>query len=540
MRCWAGYAVADAHKSDWTRVTFNWLAAEAGFDPLLKPYRVRADRIMVGMNVFLMLVCLALALLRATWLALALIGLPTLLMSWLMSRQHAGALSTRVFMASSFMVFTGLIIHQTGGDIEAHFSAFGLIGVLLYYRDWRTIAVATVVIYLHHLVLGYVQTLGVPIYVFDSNQFWLLFGIHVAYFLPFVGMMGYLSIWLRRDAFESQHVIALAERIAHGQLTDDTSTVAQAQLSPLVSAVLNMKNRLLDLLRVMPVAAAVIRIDTQTIVSVNAAWNRTFGTVSDVDEHFGSWPIWTEPQAWAQLMQSLQQASQKLLDKVEVVLRKTDGTPMLCELSLILHDGAVPAMAILTVEDISLRRKTEQTLQRMALRDMLTDLPNRASLQQNLAIALQQWQTKNIPFAVMMMDLDGFKPINDVHGHDVGDAVLRMVGARLTRINRSGDFAARLGGDEFVLVLHQCASEEAAAQAAQRIIDAVAQPIQVEAAGLMLQVGASAGVALINPQIASTDDLLKQADLALYAAKHAGKNQVARYSAIARTSPCCG
>jgi diguanylate cyclase (GGDEF)-like protein len=300
----------------------------------------------------------------------------------------------------------------------------------------------------------------------------------------------------------------------------------------LVSAVLNMKNRLLDLLRVMPVAAAVIRIDTQTIVSVNAAWNRTFGTVSDVDEHFGSWPIWTEPQAWAQLMQSLQQASQKLLDKVEVVLRKTDGTPMLCELSLILHDGAVPAMAILTVEDISLRRKTEQTLQRMALRDMLTDLPNRASLQQNLAIALQQWQTKNIPFAVMMMDLDGFKPINDVHGHDVGDAVLRMVGARLTRINRSGDFAARLGGDEFVLVLHQCASEEAAAQAAQRIIDAVAQPIQVEAAGLMLQVGASAGVALINPQIASTDDLLKQADLALYAAKHAGKNQVARYSAM--------
>jgi diguanylate cyclase (GGDEF)-like protein len=80
--------------------------------------------------------------------------------------------------------------------------------------------------------------------------------------------------------------------------------------------------------------------------------------------------------------------------------------------------------------------------------------------------------------------------------------------------------------------LHQCASEEAAAQAAQRIIDAVAQPIQVEAAGLMLQVGASAGVALINPQIASTDDLLKQADLALYAAKHAGKNQVARYSAM--------
>jgi len=124
-----------------------------------------------------------------------------------MMRLHAGELLTRITMACAFMAYTSLIIHQSGGAIEGHFSAFGLIGVLLYYRDWRTIFSATVFIYLQHLVAGYAQTLGVPVYVFDTNAFWFKFALHVAYFLPFVGMMGYLSIWLRRDAVEQLHTI---------------------------------------------------------------------------------------------------------------------------------------------------------------------------------------------------------------------------------------------------------------------------------------------------------------------------------------------
>ena len=158
------------------------LANEAAFDPLLLSFRVRADGIMVGMNSFLLLVCFMLTPLQNTLAAVLLVGVPTWLLSLVLLRHYAGTLTTRLFMASSFMVFTGLIIHQTGGDIEAHFSAFGLIGVLLYYRDWRTILMATVVIYLHHLILGYAQSRGVPLYVFDENHFWLLFGIHVAYF----------------------------------------------------------------------------------------------------------------------------------------------------------------------------------------------------------------------------------------------------------------------------------------------------------------------------------------------------------------------
>ncbi len=139
------------------------LAAEAVHDGLLHPYRVRADRIMVGMNLFLLLVCMALAPVRSTYGAVAAVGLPTVALAWVLARTRPGQLLTRVFMGCAFMAFTGLIIHQSGGEIEGHFAAFGLIGVLLYYRDWRTIIAATVFIYLHHLVLGYAQTLGVPV-----------------------------------------------------------------------------------------------------------------------------------------------------------------------------------------------------------------------------------------------------------------------------------------------------------------------------------------------------------------------------------------
>ncbi|MCF8209226.1 MAG: diguanylate cyclase [Rhodoferax sp.] len=508
----------------------TWLANEAAFDPLLRPYRVHADRVMVGMNIFLLLVCLGLAPLQGTWLEVFFIGLPTLLLAIWLQRNHAGALSTRLFMASAFMVFTGLIIHQNGGDIEGHFAAFGLIGTLLYYRDWRTIALATVVIYLHHLILGYAQTLGAPIYVFDNRNFWMLFGVHVAYFLPFVGMMGYLAIWLRREAYESQHVIALAQRIVQGNLLDDEQDVVATAQTPLITAVRMMKSRLLDLLRVMPVAAAVIRIDTESIVSVNEAWAKAIGPLEDSNIRFGQSPIWADASAWNRLMDSLRNAKQKMLTKVEVTLRRADGTSILCELSLILHEDIVPVMAILTVEDVTLRRKTEQTMQRLAFRDMLTDLPNRTSLQAGLELALDHWQVHATAFAVVMMDLDGFKPINDVHGHDAGDEVLKVVGARLLKLNRENDLAARLGGDEFVIVLHNCPTSEVAANVAQRFIDAVSQPIHINASGIKVQVGASAGVAHVTEGPALAEAILKNADTALYAAKAGGKNRVNRYS----------
>ena len=182
----------------------KYFASEAVFDVLLRPYRERADRIMVAMNIFLFLVCLAIAPLHQTYIVAVVVGLPTLLISIWLTNERTGKLKTRLFMALGFMIYTALIIHQNRGVTEAHFSAFGLIGVLLYYRDWRTIVIATVSIYLHHLILGYAQTLGSPIYVFASPNFGVMFWSHIVYFLPFIGMMAYLSIWLRREGFNNQ------------------------------------------------------------------------------------------------------------------------------------------------------------------------------------------------------------------------------------------------------------------------------------------------------------------------------------------------
>lgn len=502
-------------------------SAESAYDELLLPYRERADRIMVAMNIFLFLVCLLIAPVRNTFVEVAVIGLPTLLLSFWLATRHPGDLLTRLYMACAFMAYTGLIIHQTGGDIEAHFSAFGLIGVLLYYRDWRTIAAATLFIYLHHLVLGYAQVMGLPIFVFDDQRFWFLFGLHVAYFLPFVAMMGYLSIWLRREGFDARHVINLAGEIMQGNLVDNYNLSDAEKEMPLISAVVMMKNRLLDLLRVLPVPAAVIRLDTESMVNVNAAWERTFGLQSTDCANFRTCPIWADEHSWGDLVGQLKEAEDKLIDKVEMTLRRADGVLLLCELSLILHDDSEPVMAILTVEDITQRRRAEEAILRLAYRDQLTDLPNRTSLHTAMAAAFAKWQQTNQPFAILLLDLDGFKPVNDTYGHDVGDAVLTIVGQRINQTNRNTDLVARLGGDEFVVLLNECISAERAEEVGARVIAAIARPIFIEKSGLTVAVGASAGLAYITQGIENTEEMLKIADEALYRAKAMGKGCIA-------------
>lgn len=499
------------------------LAAEAAFDPFVQPYRERADRIMVRMSLFLLLVCLALAPLRGTYLSALAIGLPTALLGAWLARQHNGALVTRLFMASGFMVFTALIIHQTGGDIEAHFSAFGLIGVLLYYRDWRTIVMATVVIYLHHLLLGYAQWRGSPIYVFDNTHFWATFAIHVLYFLPFVGMMSYLAIWLRREGYDDQHVIALAQQIIRGDLTQDASAPGERGQMPLIDAVLTMKTRLLNLIKVLPVATAVVRLQDSQLVATNDAWHRLFGLRVDTGQSLGEASLWPQPGQWQALVQQLQARQDRSIRDLLATLRNSDGGLIACKLALTLHDDVAPSMIILVAEDVTLHQEAERALTRLAYNDVLTDLPNRVSLHAALAQASEALQQHGTPYAVIMLDLDGFKPINDRHGHDVGDEVLRTLGARFSHVKRPSDVVARLGGDEFAVVLHDCGDPQVAQQVAQRFVDASQSDIHLAATGQTLQLSLSAGVATVTSSQEDPLAALKRADVALYRAKAEGK-----------------
>ena len=176
--------------------------------------------------------------------------------------------------------------------------------------------------------------------------------------------------------------------------------------------------------------------------------------------------------------------------------------------------------------------KTQQSqLEHIAHFDALTNLPNRVLLADRLHQSMLQCKRRGQQLAVAFMDLDGFKGINDQHGHAVGDQVLISVAGRMNEVVRQGDTLARLGGDEFVAVLLDLEARLTIAPLLDRLLAAVAQPIKVE--GLSLQVTSSIGVT-IYPQTREidADQLLRQADQAMYQAKLAGKNRYHIFDAV--------
>jgi len=168
----------------------------------------------------------------------------------------------------------------------------------------------------------------------------------------------------------------------------------------------------------------------------------------------------------------------------------------------------------------SLERANEKLVQ-AALHDPLTQLPNRMLLQDRIEQAIEKAQRRQHKVAVMFLDLDGFKAVNDTYGHQLGDKLLAQVGRRVSELLRGQDTLARLGGDEFVAVLAVDADDDAAV-IAERIIAAVALPFQVEAAEL--QVSASLGIALYPADARNERDLMAHADAAMYHTKQTGRN----------------
>ena len=174
--------------------------------------------------------------------------------------------------------------------------------------------------------------------------------------------------------------------------------------------------------------------------------------------------------------------------------------------------------------DITESKMHEQQLEQIAHFDALTKLPNRLLLGDRLQQALVQAQRRGQPLAVVFLDLDGFKAVNDQHGHAAGDHLLVEVAARMKNALREGDTLARIGGDEFVAVLLDLADDKRCEPMLNRLLAAAAQPVPLGDA--LLQVSASLGVTFY-PQATdvAADQLLRQADQAMYRAKLGGKNR---------------
>ncbi len=187
---------------------------------------------------------------------------------------------------------------------------------------------------------------------------------------------------------------------------------------------------------------------------------------------------------------------------------------------------------LLAIEDITARKEMEQELKRLAYHDHLTGLPNRMLLIDRLSLALKQADRHRMKVALMMLDLDKFKEVNDTLGHHIGDKLLQAVAEKLTGILRKGDTVARFGGDEFILVLPEQKDAQNALQVARKIIDAFRDAVVLE--GHSLIVTSSIGISLYPDHGADIDIILKNADSAMYQAKQEGRNQYHLYNQESR------
>lgn len=168
------------------------------------------------------------------------------------------------------------------------------------------------------------------------------------------------------------------------------------------------------------------------------------------------------------------------------------------------------------------REQNAEKLRRLADLDSLTGLPNLRVGRDRLLREIVLAKRNKSQFALLFIDLDGFKDINDSYGHEVGDCVLKVVSKRIAHSLRDVDTVARVGGDEFIVIISPAESRQAIATVAQKVIEAIAEPIQVT--DDVASLGASVGIALYPEDGQTADGLLKSADQAMYRVKHSGRN----------------
>lgn len=164
-------------------------------------------------------------------------------------------------------------------------------------------------------------------------------------------------------------------------------------------------------------------------------------------------------------------------------------------------------------------REKNQLLEYMSYHDTLTNLPNRRLLEEFAEKMLTLAKRENKPLSILFMDLDRFKPINDVYGHQMGDEVLKLVAKRLEKFGRSSDTISRYGGDEFVILAYDCSKQDATALA-ERLVKAIEEPMKIDQ--LTLQLSASVGIATFPEDGGELTKLIRLADERLYMAKKSG------------------
>lgn len=222
------------------------------------------------------------------------------------------------------------------------------------------------------------------------------------------------------------------------------------------------------------------------------------------------------------------------VEMVNLLIEETSSSPLnlfaeiVLDITLLVLVGA-PLLYLLVVKPfVKERDEAIELIRKLAHTDPLTNLPNRLMLDTFLEKSLATHTRRKQYGALLMLDLDGFKFINDEHGHEAGDAMLVEIAKRLHTFHRVEDIIARIGGDEFVLLFNQLGhdpliAQECAYLIANRVVNVGKQPVDFK--GKSLEVGVSIGIRLVEPEDKNPDILLKEADTAMYDAKATGKGQ---------------
>lgn len=212
--------------------------------------------------------------------------------------------------------------------------------------------------------------------------------------------------------------------------------------------------------------------------------------------------------------------------RLELHAMRKDGNmiPVEVRIQAVKLEGELLFCAFL--HDITARKEMEAIREHEARHDTLTGLPNRRSFFEILSKAIARCERNQFALALLFIDLDGFKAVNDLQGHYAGDALLREIAGRLSSVVRQTDTVARLGGDEFVVILENLAAEDPNPHLiAHKILSCLEAPIALDHGAA--QVGASIGIAVHLPgQSVDVDALINRADKAMYEAKRAGKNRI--------------
>ena len=266
------------------------------------------------------------------------------------------------------------------------------------------------------------------------------------------------------------------------------------------------------------------------IVAVNAAFTKLTGYSEE--EVLGHNPRVlsagrTPPDTYRQMWESLRTTNSW---QGEMLDRRKSGTiyPKWLSISVVRGDDGEIAHYIGSFVDISERKASEERVRYLAHHDLLTELPNRYSLHERLDHALGLCKRNNKQLALMLIDLDGFKAINDTAGHQTGDKLLIDVAARLRAAVRESDIVARLGGDEFVVVLPEIESPADAAAVAGKIVSAVSAPYLID--GTEQRSSPSIGICICPDDASESNDLLQNADVAMYHAKSVGRGNYQFYT----------